>query len=73
MIATEFIKTQVFEVSCSHCHKVREVHVKEGLVGSKSFPYFIECVCGNMLRIELLKYLFRNREFMEDQLEYIIH
>lgn len=70
-MSSKLVNIQIFEVSCSHCHKVREVRAKEGTVGSKDIE-FVECVCGNLIPIVLLKYLFRSKDYMEDTLKFIV-
>ncbi|MFA5731709.1 MAG: hypothetical protein WC934_06865 [Acidithiobacillus sp.] len=64
-------KIQVFEIYCQKCKKNRELHAKEGYIGTKEISY-ITCICGNQISVEILKYLFRTRDFIED-IDYFIY
>lgn len=69
MIDVRLINMQIFEVKCVKCRKVKEVHIPEGMVGTKDFNS-IQCVCGHEIPIELLTYLFRNKQYIEHRIKY---
>ena len=71
MLASQVVTTQIFEVRCNHCKKIRKVHIIDGLVGKKDLDG-ITCQCGSKIPIGLLKYLFRGRESIESDLLYFI-
>lgn len=64
-------KTQIFEGYCPKCHLNRTFHILEGVVGDKDVDY-ITCICGNKMKVEVLRYLFGTKEYMENQLKYFI-
>lgn len=70
-MATQLIPLQIFEVYCSQCKKRREVYSKEDFVTDKDIDY-VECICGHHIPIDILKYLFQKKDFMDESLRYYI-
>ena len=60
-----------FEVFCAKCHKIRDVQMDGSIVGDKDLS-FIECNCGHSIPVEALKYLFRNKGYINERLKYFV-
>ncbi len=71
MASVQSTNLYIFEAYCSKCRKLREVHVHQDIVGSKEFDT-VECLCGNKLSVNVLKYLFRTKGYIEDRLKYFV-